>query len=88
MGPGTGPCDLRRSIKKGTPMNRSLHSFRRFTRVVAAALAVVTVSLTAAVATGGSAAHAQSSGAGAGKVTFNPFSITRKIDKASPVFFQ
>ena len=30
----------------------------------------------------------QSSGAGAGKVTFNPFSITRKIDKASPVFFE
>jgi type VI secretion system secreted protein Hcp len=30
----------------------------------------------------------QSSGAGAGKVTFNPFSITRKIDKASPIFFQ
>ncbi len=29
-----------------------------------------------------------SSGAGAGKVTFNPFSITRKIDKASPLFFQ
>jgi len=29
----------------------------------------------------------QSSGAGAGKVTFNPFSITRKIDSASPVFF-
>jgi hypothetical protein len=29
----------------------------------------------------------QSSGAGAGKVTFNPFSITRKIDKPSPVFF-
>jgi type VI secretion system secreted protein Hcp len=28
------------------------------------------------------------SGAGAGKVTFNPFSITRKIDKASPTFFQ
>ncbi len=28
--------------------------------------------------TGGS-----STGAGAGKVTFNPFSITRKIDKAS-----
>jgi type VI protein secretion system component Hcp len=27
----------------------------------------------------------QSSGAGAGKVTFNPFSITRKVDKASPV---
>lgn len=24
-------------------------------------------------------------GAGAGKVTFNPFSITRHIDKASPV---
>jgi len=30
-------------------------------------------------ATGGS-----SSGAGAGKVTFNPFSITRKIDQSSP----
>jgi type VI secretion system secreted protein Hcp len=30
----------------------------------------------------------QSSGAGAGKVTFNPFSITRKIDCASPRFFQ
>jgi type VI secretion system secreted protein Hcp len=30
----------------------------------------------------------QSSGAGAGKVTFNPFSITRKIDCASPTFFQ
>lgn len=29
----------------------------------------------------------QSSGAGAGKVTFNPFSITRKIDKSSPEFF-
>ena len=29
-----------------------------------------------------------SSGAGAGKVSFNPFSITRKIDKASPIFFQ
>lgn len=29
----------------------------------------------------------QSTGAGAGKVTFNPFSITRKIDKASPVLF-
>jgi type VI protein secretion system component Hcp len=26
--------------------------------------------------------------AGAGKVSFNPFSITRKIDKASPIFFQ
>ena len=31
-------------------------------------------------ATGGS----QSSGSGAGKVTFNPFSITNKIDKSSP----
>jgi type VI secretion system secreted protein Hcp len=30
----------------------------------------------------------QSSGAGAGKVTFNPFSITRKIDCASPTFFE
>ena len=28
------------------------------------------------------------SGVGAGKVTFNPFSITRKIDKASPLLFQ
>jgi hypothetical protein len=26
-------------------------------------------------------------GAGAGKVTFNPFSITRHVDKASPVLF-
>jgi type VI secretion system secreted protein Hcp len=30
----------------------------------------------------------QSSGTGAGKVTFNAFSITRKIDCASPIFFQ
>ena len=30
----------------------------------------------------------QSTGAGAGKVTFNPFSITRKVDKASPLLFQ
>jgi type VI secretion system secreted protein Hcp len=30
----------------------------------------------------------QSSGAGAGKVTFNPFSITRKIDCSSPTFFK
>ena len=30
----------------------------------------------------------QSTGAGAGKVTFNPFSITRKIDRFSPVLFQ
>ncbi len=29
----------------------------------------------------------QGGGAGAGKVTFNPFSITRKIDAASPVLF-
>ena len=28
-----------------------------------------------------------SSGAGAGKVTFNSFSITKQIDKASPVLF-
>ncbi|HZM28708.1 MAG TPA: type VI secretion system tube protein Hcp [Gemmatimonadales bacterium] len=28
-----------------------------------------------------------SSGADAGKVTFNPFSITKTIDKASPVLF-
>jgi type VI protein secretion system component Hcp len=34
-------------------------------------------------ATGGS----QSSGSSAGKVTFNPFSITRKIDKSSPKLF-
>ncbi len=27
-------------------------------------------------------------GAGAGKITFNPFSITRKVDKSSPVLFQ
>jgi type VI protein secretion system component Hcp len=31
---------------------------------------------------------AQSSGAGAGKVTFNPFQITRKIDVASPTLYQ
>jgi len=30
----------------------------------------------------------QSSGAGAGKVTFNPFSITRKVDRSSPMFFK
>ena len=30
----------------------------------------------------------QSTGAGAGKVTFNPFSITRKIDRSSPILFQ
>jgi type VI secretion system secreted protein Hcp len=29
----------------------------------------------------------QSSGAGAGKVTFNPYQVTRKTDRASPVFF-
>jgi type VI secretion system secreted protein Hcp len=29
----------------------------------------------------------QSTGAGAGKITFNAFSITRKIDRASPVLF-
>ncbi len=29
----------------------------------------------------------QSSGAGAGKVTFNPFQITRKTDRASPTLF-
>jgi type VI secretion system Hcp family effector len=31
---------------------------------------------------------AQSSGTGAGKITFNPFKITRKTDKASPTLFQ
>ena len=30
----------------------------------------------------------QSTGAGAGKITFNPFSITRKIDRASPMLFE
>ena len=30
----------------------------------------------------------RSTGAGAGKVTFNPFSITRKIDRFSPLLFQ
>ena len=29
----------------------------------------------------------QSTGAGAGKIVFNPFSITRKIDKSSPMLF-
>ncbi len=32
--------------------------------------------------------QASGSGAGAGKVTFNPFSITREIDKVSPVLFK
>jgi hypothetical protein len=31
-----------------------------------------------------SAAGAKKSGSGAGKVTFNPFSITRKVDRSSP----
>ena len=35
-------------------------------------------------ATGGSSSR----GAGAGKVTVNPFSVTRKIDKSSPILFQ
>ena len=30
----------------------------------------------------------QSTGAGAGKITFNPFSITRKIDVSSPVLYE
>jgi hypothetical protein len=30
----------------------------------------------------------QSSGAGAGKVTFNPFSVTKKTDKSSLVFMR
>src|SRR3954449_4154902 len=30
----------------------------------------------------------QSTGAGAGKVTFNPFSITRKIDRCSPILYE
>ena len=30
----------------------------------------------------------QSAGSGAGKVTFDPFTITRKIDCASPILFQ
>lgn len=30
----------------------------------------------------------QSTGAGAGRITFNPFSITRKIDRASPELFE
>jgi hypothetical protein len=36
-------------------------------------------------ATGGKGS--QSTGAGAGKVSFNPFSITRKTDKSSASFF-
>ena len=35
----------------------------------------------------GIAGGSQSTGAGAGKVTFNSFSITKHVDKASPVFF-
>lgn len=65
--------------------------------VALAALAAITVPVLAEAAgqqpkatppvstvSGGSS----SSGAGAGKVTFNPFSITRKIDKSSPILFQ
>jgi hypothetical protein len=33
---------------------------------------------------GGGTVGSQSTGAGAGKVTFNPFSITRPTDKSSP----
>ena len=33
---------------------------------------------------GGEAAATQSTGAGAGKVTFNPFTITKHIDTSSP----
>jgi hypothetical protein len=29
----------------------------------------------------------QSQGAGAGRTSFSAFSITRKVDKASPIFF-
>ena len=36
-------------------------------------------------ATGGKGS--QSTGAGAGKVTFNPFSMTRNVDKATPILF-
>ncbi len=32
--------------------------------------------------------NSASSAKGSGKVTFTPFSITKKIDKASPIFFQ
>jgi type VI protein secretion system component Hcp len=32
-------------------------------------------------------AGSPSTGAGAGKVTFHPFSITKHVDKASPVLF-
>ena len=35
-----------------------------------------------------SAERVSATGAGAGRVTFNPFSITRKVDKASPALFQ
>lgn len=30
----------------------------------------------------------QSTGAGAGKATFNPFSVTRKVDRISPMLYQ
>lgn len=30
----------------------------------------------------------QSTGAGAGRITFNPFSITRRADSLSPILFQ
>jgi len=36
-------------------------------------------------ATGGKGS--QSTGAGAGMVTFDPFGVTRKVDKATPILF-
>jgi len=36
-------------------------------------------------ATGGKGS--QSTGAGAGRVTFDPFGVTRKVDKATPILF-
>ncbi len=49
-------------------------------------LRVLTEADVSAVAGGTAALNnaSQSTGAGAGRVTFNPFSITRKIDRSSP----
>jgi type VI secretion system secreted protein Hcp len=70
-------------------MNSSHLSIRNTTRVASATLAVVTLSLTAALVSGGSAAHAANSGGGGeGKATFHSFNFTHHIDKASPVLLQ
>ena len=57
-------------------------------KLIAPVLAAAgTANAAGTAATSKPAVQSQSSGAGAGKVTFNPFSITRKIDRSSPTFY-